>query len=339
MKAVVFESTRKLNIREVDYPKLSDSDVIINVKACGVCGTDLHIFNGEFIAKFPLIPGHEFCGVVVEIGKNVSDVKVGDKVVVDNPIYCGECYYCKVNKEHFCLNFKSQGVTENGGFAEFVAVDYRRVHRFKNLSFEEAAFTEPTACAVHGLKVIDMQLGDEVLIFGAGPVGLILLQLLIHNGASKVVVACPTSFKLKKAKELGATDIVKIDRNNFSSCIKNIKKISPLGFDIVIDATGSTKVLESAFEFVKKGGKVHVFGVYPHNAKISIKPYQIFVNEIKIIGSFAQLYDFPPALKILENKVINVKKLISHTMKLNEFKKALRLMSKSHNRLKIIIKP
>lgn len=339
MKAVVFEKARTMKIKEVNYPTLSQDDVIIKVKSCGVCGTDLHIYDGEFIAKFPLIPGHEFCGVVCEVGENVKNVKVGDKVVVDNPIYCGECDYCKRNQEHFCLNFRSQGVTEDGGFAEYVKVDKKRVLKFKNLSFEEAAFTEPVACAVHGIKVIKPKPGNEVLIFGAGPVGLILLQLLKHCGASKIVVCAPTEAKLKKAKDLGATDTIKIERDNLKESISAIRKCTPLGFDIVIDATGSSKILENAFNFVRKGGKIHVFGVYPYRAKITLSPYQVFIQELKVIGSFAQLYDFPDALNLLENKVVKVKPLISHIMKLEEFEQALNIMKTSHERLKIIIKP
>lgn len=339
MKAVVFDGPEKMELREVDYPKKGPDDVIIKIKACGVCGTDMHIYKGDFLTQFPLIPGHEFTGLIEEVGDNVETLKPGDMVVVDNAFYCRDCYYCRINQEHFCLNFRSLGVTDNGGFAEFVVAHKTRVYKVKNLTFEEAAFTEPTSCALHGLKTVNIKLGDEVLLFGAGPVGLILLQLLLHYGASRVIVAAPTEFKLKLAKDLGATETVKMQRDNPQAHKDKIKEIAPLGFDVVIEATGSTQVLEQAFDFVKCSGIVHIFGVYPSDATIKVNPYNIFRNEIKVIGTFAQLYAFTPAIRILENKIIQVKPLITHKFKLDEFTEAMNLMLTSHDKLKIIIEP
>lgn len=339
MKAVVFEKERVLKIKEVDYPKLDADDVIIKVKACGICGTDLHIYNGDFFSRFPLIPGHEFTGIVEEIGKNVKSVNIGDPVVVDNAFYCGECYYCKINKEHFCENFRSLGVTDNGGFAEYVKANKTKVYKVSGLTFDEAAFTELVACCVHGVRKINVKLGDEVLLFGSGPAGLILVQLLRHGGASKIVVCAPTERKLKLAKKFGVNETILLDKNNYKKHQEKLKEIAPYGFDIVIDATGSIEVLEDAFNYLKCDGTLHTFAVYPPGALVKFSPYKIYRWEYKIIGSFAQIYDFRPAIDILENKVIDVKPIISHKFKLSEFEKALDVMQNDKTRLKIIVEP
>jgi D-arabinitol dehydrogenase (NADP+) len=184
-----------------------------------------------------------------------------------------------------------------------------------------------------------MKLGDEVLLFGAGPVGLILLQLLKHHGASTLVVCAPTEHKLRIAEQLGATEVVKLNKADYSVHASELKQIAPHGYDIVVDATGSPEVLEHAFEFLKCDSVLHVFGVYPKDSKICIRPYDIFKNDIRIIGTFAQLYTFTSALRILENNLIDVKPLVSHKLPLDKFGEALELMRRSHERLKILIKP
>lgn len=339
MKAVVFEKPGKLLIKDVPKPEVKPGHVIVKVMACGVCGTDLHIYKGEFLGGFPLIPGHEFCGIVDEVGEKVEGISRGERVTIDNPFYCGECYYCQRNLEHYCENFKSLGVTHPGGFAQYVIVQSSQILKISNnLSFEEAAFAEPTACVVHAVDSLGMKAGEEVLLFGAGPAGLILLQVLRHAGAARVVVAAPTEKKLQLARKFGATT-VQIDRQHLEKCTEEIKRLAPYGFDVVIDATGAPKVVEGLFQWTKFGAKVLFFGVCPSDARITINPYDIYRREIKVIGTFAQLYNFPQALNLLENKVIDVQSLISQRMTLEEFPKAMELMLTSHDRLKIIIKP
>jgi len=339
MKAIVYEAPGEVAYTDVPDPKVGPDDVLITVKACGICGTDLHIYEGEFISQFPLIPGHEFSGIVEEVGSQVTHVKPGDRVTVDNAHYCRECYYCRINQEHFCRDFRSQGVTEDGGFAEYTVASKDRVYKIDGLSFEEGAFTEPTACVVHGLRKLDLQLGDEVLLFGAGPIGLLLLQLLRQAGAASVVVGDPNPGKLEKAQQLGAAHTFVAERKDFAKQNAYLKELMPLGFDVVIDGTGRPEVVESAFQLVRNGGKVHFFGVCPKDSRITVSPYDIFLREIKAIGTFAQLYTFTPAIKLLQNGAVNVEALISHRFPLADFEQALEVMRTSHDRLKIMIKP
>lgn len=339
MKAVVYSEPRKFEVKDIPYPTLKENQVIIKVKACGVCKTDVHIHNGEFISQFPLTNGHEFSGLIEEVGSGVTAFAKGDRVVADNTVLCGECYYCRRNQPLFCENFYSLGVTGPGGFAEYVAVNQDKVFRIEKLSFEEATLVEPTACVVHGMNVIDVQSGDDVLLFGAGPTGLILAQAVKHGGAGRVVVVDPNQFKLNLAKELGMDDVILADRSDPDSHEKEIKKRHPKGFDIVIDASGIAGITERAIGYAKYGAKVVIYGVCNEGDRIQLSPYEIFRKEIKIIGSFAQTHCFEQAIKLLENKTIKVDKLITHEFNLDEYGKALDILTNIKNKLKVIIKP
>lgn len=340
MKAVVYTEPRRFSIEEVEVPECADNQVLIKVKTCGVCRTDAHIHNGKFISRFPLTPGHEFSGVVEKVGEKVTDFKEGDRVVADNTVLCGHCYYCRKNQPLYCENFYSRGVNGPGGFAEYVIAGHDKVFPISdNLTFDEAAFTEPTACAVHGMDVIDVQLGDDVLMFGSGPTGIILAQLLRYGGAANILVAAPTKFKLDLVEELGIGKTVQIDRDDYSVHTERIKKMFPGGFDIIIDATGASSIVQQCLDFTKRGSKVVIYGVCDEEDEIKVSPYEIFEKELKIIGSFAQTHCFDRAIKYLENKIVRVDKLITHKFSLDEYAKALDVMEQSRDKIKVLINP
>lgn len=339
MKAVVYNEPRKFEVKDMPNPKPKENQVIIKVKACGVCKTDVHIHNGEFISQFPITNGHEFSGLIEEVGGGVTAFAKGDRVVADNTVLCGECYYCRRDQPLFCENFYSLGVTGPGGFAEYVVVNQDKVFKIDNLSFEEATLVEPTACVVHGMNVIDVQSGDDVLLFGAGPTGLILAQAVKHGGAGRVVVADPNQFKLDLAKEMGMDDVILVDRDDPKVHESEIKKRYPLDFDIVIDATGIAEITEQAIRYTKYGAKVIIYGVCNEGDRIKLSPYEIFRKEIKIIGSFAQTHCFEQAIKLLENGTIKVDRLITHEFNLDEYGKALDVLTNTKDKLKVIIKP
>lgn len=340
MKAVVYTEPRKFDVKEVEIPKCGEKQVLIKVKACGICKTDVHIHNGQFISKFPLTPGHEFTGIVDTVGTKVEAFKPGDRVVADNTVLCGECYYCRKNQPLYCENFYSLGVTGPGGFAEYVAVNQDKVFKIKDsLSFDEAAFTEPTACAVHGMDMIDVQNGDNVLMFGAGPTGIILAQLLKFGGAGNIVVAAPSLHKLEILNKLGISLTVQMDRNDESKHEKAIKEICPRGYDIIIDATGASSVTESCFKYAKKGSKIVIYGVCNEADRIKVSPYDIFANEYKIIGSFAQTHCFDRAINALETGIVKVNDLISHRFNLDNYADGLETVISGRNSVKVVINP
>lgn len=340
MKAIVYSEPRNYELKEVPKPQVKDNQVLIKVAACGVCRTDMHIHEGDFISEFPLTPGHEFTGEVCEIGAAVKDFKLGDRVVADNTVLCGECYYCRRNQPLFCENFYSLGCTGPGGYAEYVVVNHDKVfHISDKVTYDMACFTEPLACAIHGMDVIDVKCGDDVLIFGAGPTGILLTQLIKNGGAANVVVCASSKEKLELIEKNGYAKTVLMDRNDYNKHTEELKKIAPKGFDVVVDATGAPAVIEQCFNFPKMGGKVVFYGVAPSDARITISPYQIFNNELKVLGSFAQTHCFDRAVKYLEEGIVKVDDLIAKHYTLDEFDDVMDAMVNGKGLLKLIVNP
>ncbi|QOX65271.1 zinc-dependent alcohol dehydrogenase family protein [Anoxybacterium hadale] len=340
MKAIVYNAPRDYELKEIPRPVIKPNQVLIKVAACGVCRTDMHIHEGDFISAFPLTPGHEFTGEIAEVGSQVTELSVGDRVVGDNTVLCGECYYCRRNQPLFCENFYSLGCNGPGGYAEYVAVNHDKVFPISdNLTYDQAIFVEPLACAIHGMDVIAPKCGDDVLIFGAGPTGILLAQLLKHGGAANVVVCASSQEKLNLIQKNGYAQTVWMDRKDYSVHTNVLKEMYPQGFDIVIDATGAPEVLEQCFEFPKKTGKIVIYGVCSSDAKITISPYQIFSNELKVLGSFAQTHCFDRAVKYLENGVIKVDDLVAGHFSLKEFGDVMDVMVNGKGLLKLIVNP
>lgn len=252
--------------------------------------------------QFPLVPGHEGVGEVAAFGENVKGFSVGDRVVADNSELCGHCYHCLRGKELFCEGFIAHGVMVDGCFAEYAAYPQHRVFKFENLSDVDATLLEPASCAAHGVDKINPRMGSTVLLFGAGPTGLMLAQLLRHNGGCRTVIAAPPGIKMDLARSLDAADeYVELPREAKAAALaySKIQQQYPHGFDIVVEATGSAKVLERSIDFVQKGGQLVVYGVYGDADKVSFSPNRIFKDEINIIGSFSQLYKFPATIDYL----------------------------------------
>ena len=209
MKAIQYTAPRQFAVVDLPKPEPGPHQVVIRVKACGICKTDLTIHDGSFLAKFPLVNGHEFAGVIDSVGSAVTKWKVGDRVTADNTELCGYCEPCRSDKPLYCENFNSHGCNMPGGFAEYVLNNHDKVFALSDkLSFEEATFTEPTACAVHGVDRIAPRFGDSILMFGAGPTGIILAQLLRRAGAGRMVIADPHADKLDILRKYGFTDLV-----------------------------------------------------------------------------------------------------------------------------------
>lgn len=324
MKAVQYSKPREFSIVEVPLPELRDDDVLVKVKACGVCGTDLHIHEGEFIAKFPLIPGHETIGVVAAVGPKVKDFKIGDRVAADNAELCGHCFYCRRGEYLLCENWSGHGTTLSGGFAEYCAYPHGKVFKIKHLNDVDATLIEPASCACHGLDKIAPKLGSSVLMFGAGPTGLMLAQLLKQNGCSQVTIAAPEGLKMNLAKDLDAADTyVELSRNDSAPQLEKLKKDNPYGFDIVIEATGSVKILEDAINYCRRGGTLVVYGVYSDEARVTWAPSKIFGDEIRIIGSFSEVHMFSQAVDYLDNGKIKTKGIVNKVFKLEQYGEAL----------------
>jgi D-arabinitol dehydrogenase (NADP+) len=339
MKALWYNAPRDFEIKDVPIPQCGDDDVLLKVSCCGVCGTDGHIHDGEFISKFPLIPGHEAIGVIVEMGKNVTGFSHGDRCVADVGITCENCFYCRRGQSLLCEDFNARGVTLDGGFAEYIVYDQKKLYKIHNLTDEESTLLEPAACAIHGLDKLSPPVGVEVLLLGAGPTGLILAQLLKLNGASKVVIAANKGIKMDIAKQLDAGDVyIELDRQHPEAQWQQLKEDYKYGFDVVVEATGVEKLANESINYVRRGGTLMIYGVYENKALVHWPPGKIFGDEIKIIGSFSQTYCFPRAVAYLDSGKVKVKGMVTDVFKLADYQKALDKMN-SRTALKICIKP
>jgi D-arabinitol dehydrogenase (NADP+) len=322
MRAAVLEDKKKIVIREVADPTIGPKDVLVRSRACGICGTDVHIWEGEFFPTYPLIPGHELAGEVVEVGADVRGLSPGDRVMVDPTVTCEECHFCMTQRQNHCLSWNAVGVTRDGGFAELVRVPAKNCYRFEKVSFSEAAFTEPLACVVFGQDRAKIQIGSTVLVFGAGPIGQLHLQASRANGAAEVTVVDTVPGKLELARKMGAAHTVVAD----NALDDKLRKISRYGFDVVIDATGNPRAVQAAIPHIANGGKFLIFGVCSPDATIEIRPFEIYRRDIEIIGSFAIRRTYDRAFKLMESGVIQVKSLVAEAMPVEEFPRGLELM-------------
>ena len=328
MRAVIINAPTSIRVDSVPDPTPRSDELLIRVEACGICGTDLHIIDGESpLAHYPIVPGHEFAGEVVELGYDIAqnngnggtNITVGSRVAIDPNLYCGHCDFCRTGHENLCLHYSALGVTLNGAIAQYVAVPMRTAYVLPDtVSMREAALIEPTSCAVHAMHTLQPRSGDTFLIVGAGTMGLLLLQLARHGGASRVVMVDVNTQRLERAEQLGATCTY--------SDIQQALADEPAGFNCVIDATGVPVVIERAFMAVKRGGKLLIFGVASHDARISLSPFRIYNDEITIVGSMAVLFSFQPALDLISSGVINTEAMLTTALPLQDFSRALEMM-------------
>ncbi len=331
MKAARIEEPGKGIVTRVAEPTPGPDDVLIQIRAAGICGTDLHIFHGEYEAIYPIIPGHEFSGDVAAVGANVRNFRVGDRVTADPNIPCGRCDYCQRNQPNQCRNLLAIGVTRSGGFAEYVVAPEGNVFSIGDLSYAAAALIEPLACVVWGIQRVDVQPGDSALVFGAGPMGVLVAQALKQAGAAMVVVTDVVPRRLELAQQLGATHAVPGDAAQAAA----LKALAPDGFEIVVDATGIPAVLAGTFAYVRPRGKVWVFGVTPQGSSVPFPAYEVFRRDLTIIGSFAVNRTFPQSIALIQSGAIQVEPLISHRLGLDEFARGLELAERDPGRMKV----
>ncbi len=332
MKAVIVDEPGSVRVDQVPDPEIGLKDVVVKVGACGICGTDIHIIDGEFPpTKYPIIPGHEFGGTVVAIGEDVTGVKVGDRVGVDPTLNCGECYFCQRGMGNLCERWNAVGVTTTGGFAECVAVPERTVYPLpEGMSFGEAALIEPVSCVVHGFHMLQPRVGDSYLIYGAGPMGLQNAQVARFNGARVVAIVDINPSRLDIARSFGF-DVV-------GTSLDDVRTVAPRGFDIVIEATGKTKVAERAIDAVIRRGKLLLFGVCPPGETAAYDAFKIYNEEITILGTMAVLNSYGPAIDVITAGAIDAKKMVTHTFPIAQFAEAVDLVRQGGG-LKVQINP
>ena len=318
MKASVYHGPGDLRVEEVPVRKLKDNEVKIQVKYCGICGTDIHIFHGDggcCDVTPPLVPGHEFSGVVAEVGAGVKTVKVGDRVTGDPNDMCGECYFCKNGMQHFCKNNIGIGTTVDGGFAEYVIMREKQVYKVSDeLSFIEAAMAEPISCCLHGIDLCNIKAGDTVLVMGGGPIGMIMMQLAKNAGASKVIMSEPVEEKREQALKLGATKTIDPLHEDVEAVLAEYCE----NVNVVIECVGNVHTQADAVRFAGKGATIMYFGLAAPEESFPIRPDDIFKKELHITSSYINPYSFERAIQILESGTVELESLITNVVPLDD---------------------
>jgi D-arabinitol dehydrogenase (NADP+) len=337
MKAVVYDAPGRFSVTSVPTPEPEPGEVRVQMAATGICGTDLHIHDGNFFAAFPLTPGHEPFGIVDAVGDGVEGVRVGGRVAVNGNSGCGRCEFCTRGRPLLCRDLRALGVTGPGGFAEFMLAPAGQCFPIDDLEDDAAVMVEPTACAVHGLETLELAPGSDALLFGAGPTGLMLAQLLAANGAARVTVAAPTEFKLELARDLGADEAVRIPRDDQDEAERRLRYVAPDGFDVVVDATGAAAVSQLAVSLAKDGGTVLWYGVTRPDDRVSLSPYDVYRRELTIKGSFAQVSSFPQAIAALRSGRVRTDGVITHRFPLDRFGDALEAVRSDESCLKAAV--
>ncbi|HEY0532439.1 MAG TPA: zinc-dependent alcohol dehydrogenase family protein [Actinoplanes sp.] len=329
MKAAVVTTPGTIAIEEVPDPTPGPTEVLVRPAATGICGTDLHIMDGEFAPAYPIVPGHEFAGEIVAVGSGVSGYAVGDQVAVDPSLYCGHCYYCKRARGNQCENWAAIGVTAAGAAAEYVAAPMANLFRLPgHLAARDAALIEPLSCAVRGFDVLPRALASTYLIYGSGTMGLMMLSLAKRAGAESVSVVDLNPERLATARRIGC-----------SAAVTSAEEIdAPRGFDVVIDCTGVEAAIRDGLRRVGRGGTFLQFGVANYDARVAIEPYEIYRREITITGSMAVLHSFDRAGELLAAGVLDPSIFVSHRFPLSSYAEALDQFRAGVGR-KILIEP
>ena len=321
---------RRTAVETVPVPTPGPGEVLIEVARAGICGTDLHILDGDYeLARFPMTPGHEFAGTVAAVGEGVRLRHVGERVTADPNLPCGLCPECQRGAVNQCHHLAVVGVSRDGAFARYLTIPERVVVPIGDLPFAEGALVEPLACVVWGLERIRVRAGDLALVLGAGPMGCLLVQALKASGAARVAVVDIAPARLALARTLGADLAVTPDD------LALLRDLAPLGFELVVEATGIPSVLEGAIDHARPGGTVWVFGVAPGDAMAKVSPYLLFRRDLALVGTFAVNQTVPRAVAMIQGGAVRVAPLVSHVLGIEDFGEGLRLAQHDPDRMKI----
>ncbi len=331
MRAIVFSGRGQSSLEDVPDPIPGPRDVVVRVEAVGICGTDIHVLDGEFAPTvFPIIPGHETSGVVEAVGDEVTELASGDRVSVDPTLTCGECSFCSVGRGNLCENWNGAGVARtNGSTAELMVMPVRNVHRLDDeVDLALAAMVEPLSCAIRGYDLLPRRMGEHYLIYGAGTMGLMMAQLAPRAGAASVTVVDRNPARLDVAEEVGVTQV--------ALSADEVRR--PGGWEVVIDCTGVVPAIEDALGRVRRGGTFQQFGVAPTDAKASFSPFRVYNDELTIAGSMAVLNTYGRAVELFAAGAINAERMVSHAFTLDDYDQAVEMFREGTGR-KLQVRP
>ena len=343
MKALLLSEYSKLEVADLPRPEPGRDEVLVQVAACGICGSDVHGYDGSSGRRIPpLVMGHEASGVVAGIGEDVSRFAVGDRVTFDSTVYCGVCHFCLNGEINLCDNRQVVGVStpdfrRAGAFAEFVTVPERIVYRLSDeLSFAEAAMLEAVSVALHAVAVSDLNGGETALVIGAGMIGLLILQAARAAGCSRVLVTDVDASRLKLAQESGADETILASGAEMVSEV--LRLTGGRGVDLVLEAVGREETVSAAVDAVRKGGTVTLVGnITP---QVTLPLQRVVSRQIRLQGSCASAGEYPQAIELIASGKIRVAPLITAIAPLSDGAQWFeRLHSREPNLMKIVIDP
>jgi L-iditol 2-dehydrogenase len=340
MKALLLSEYRRLEVTDVATPQPQTGEVLLRVAACGICGSDVHGYDGSSGRRIPpIVMGHEAAGVVAAVGEGVAGFSEGDRVTLDSTVYCGECANCLRGDINLCDRREVLGVScgdyrRAGAFAEFVSVPARIIHKLPDrLAFEDAALLEAVAVALHAVSLATIAPGSTALVVGAGTIGLLLQQALRVAGCSRVFVADPDRTRLTLSKKLGATEVVSESVEQRVSELTN-----GFGVDLVAEAVGKTESIATSIDCARKGGTVILVGNITPEVKIHLQ--KVVSRQLRLQGSCASAGEYPGAIELMSTGEIQVKPLITAVAPLAEGPRWFeRLYSREPNLMKVVLTP
>lgn len=343
MKALVLEAYNKLVYKEMPSPEIGKNEVLIEVKACGICGSDVHGMDGSSGRRHPpLIMGHEAAGVIVKIGDKVQGFSKGERVTFDSTIYCGECYYCRQGLINLCDNRRVLGVApkeyrQHGAFAEYVAVPAHILYRLpEGLSFEQAAMVEPVSIAFHAVALTSITLNDTAVVVGAGMVGIFVIQALRAAGCGKIIAIDLEKNKLDLALKLGADYVLQAGQVDVAEEVR--KLTDGRGANIALEVVGNTAAINTAISSLRKGGALTIVGNIAATVEFPLQ--EVVTRQISINGSCSSCGEYPACLDMIARGSINVDALISSIAPLSEGAQWFeRLYNQEQGLMKVILTP
>jgi L-iditol 2-dehydrogenase len=342
MKALLLSKYRSLEIAEVPTPGVGAGEVLIRVGACGICGSDVHGYDGSSGRRIPpIVMGHEAAGRIAAVGAGVTGLAEGDRVTFDSTIYCGACEYCRRGEVNLCDNRQVLGVScgdysRAGAFAEFVVVPARVVYKLpESISFAEAAMLEAVAVAIHAVSLAEISAESTALVVGAGTIGVLILQALRAAGCGRVFVSDVDATRLKMAKELGAEDVLSANDDTAAQILQRTRGV---GVDVAMEAVGRNETVNAAIASVRKGGTVVLVGNISPDATLPLQ--KVVTRQIRLQGSCASAGEYPEAIALMANGAIRVKPLITAIAPLADGPQWFeRLYAREPNLLKVVLTP
>lgn len=330
----------KFEVREMTFGELGDHEVLVKNMACGICGTDVHIYHGEEGSASvtpPVVLGHEYSGIVEKVGKSVTLVKPGDHVAMDPNMYCGRCRACRMGRKQNCENLFALGVNVNGGFAQYSRCPETQCFKLNDdVDFDVAAMAEPLACVVHGIDLADIKPGQTVAVIGTGAIGFLMMQMAKLKGASTVIMCAADDARKDFALSLGADYAINSRVEDLCEKIKEYTGSD--GADVVIECVGQTLATEQAVQIAGRGARVLLFSVPSPGATYSLPLYDVFKKELTISGSLINPDTHQRAVNLINSGRLEIKKLITHTYPLSGMEEAI-LKQMSEDSIKVVVHP